>query len=218
MSKSSNGSRHLVAIGLLALVGASCGGDAADSTTTDAPVATDTPTTDAPATGAPATGTPVTEGPSTTDAPVATDPAPQTTGSSDASAAAATGLLRVTEVDFATGIATITNVGAEPYELVGHWICNRPEYEELPTDTLDPGESVETGFGGFSPDGGELAVYSSRDFDSSDAILAYVTWGAAGGRLSVAEAAGLWSGDPVVPTGDVITLTGDAVTADGWSG
>jgi len=42
-------------------------------------------------------------------------------------------------------------------------------------------------------------------------------WGGGGGRQSVAEGAGLWSGDPVAPSGDAISLTGEPGSAGGWS-
>ena len=127
------------------------------------------------------------------------------------------GDLQVTSVDFTTGVAVLTNVGTGNFDLNGHWICNRPSYAELPEEVLQPGEFVEVSLDGFSPDGGEVAIYSSNSFGDNEAILAYVGWGAGGGRQSVAVEAGVWSGEPVGPVGDEIVLTGDSGSADGWS-
>lgn len=124
--------------------------------------------------------------------------------------------LQVTSVDFTSGVAVIANTGDEPYELVGHWICNRPSYAEIADRTLAPGDIVEVSLGGFSADGGEVAIYRSPEFGNARDIVTYVDWGAGGGRQSVAEAAGIWSGAPVAPAGDSIALTGEPGSADGW--
>lgn len=125
--------------------------------------------------------------------------------------------LEVTSVDFTTGVAVITNNGDRDIDLTGHWICNRPSYAELPTGALMPGDTVEASLGGFSPDGGEVAIYSSDAFGDPDAMQTYVGWGAGGGRQSVAEEAGLWVGEPVQPAGDTIELTGAPGSAGGWT-
>lgn len=125
--------------------------------------------------------------------------------------------LEVTSVDFTTGVAVITNNGERDIDLTGHWICNRPSYAELPATTLAPGDTVEASLGGFSADGGEVAIYDSDAFGDSAAIQTYVAWGGGGGRQGVAEEAGIWVGAPVQPAGDSITLTGDPGSATGWS-
>ena len=125
--------------------------------------------------------------------------------------------LQVTSVDFTTGVAVITNLGDRDIDLTGHWICNRPSYAELPARELAAGESVEASLGGFSADGGEVAVYTSDAFGDPTAIATYVGWGGGGGRESVAEEAGIWSGGPVQPAGDTIELTGEPGSAAGWS-
>ncbi len=125
--------------------------------------------------------------------------------------------LQVTAVDFTTGVAVITNVGERDIDLTGHWVCNRPNYAELPARVLQPTESVEVSLGGFPAAGGEVAVYTSDAFGDPTAISTYVGWGSGGGRQPVAEDAGIWTGAPVQPTGDTITLSGDPGSADGWS-
>jgi hypothetical protein len=126
--------------------------------------------------------------------------------------------LQVTSVDYTTGVATLTNTGDQPYDLKGHWICQRPTYAELPDEVLDPGATYEASLGGFDAGGGEVAVYTSNSFSSSEDIVSYVGWGSGGGRQGVAEEAGIWSGGTVQPTGDAITLSGEPGSAGGWSG
>ncbi|MGI9644370.1 MAG: hypothetical protein ACR2O6_03570 [Ilumatobacteraceae bacterium] len=125
--------------------------------------------------------------------------------------------LEVTSVDFTTGVAVITNNGDRDIDLTGHWICNRPSYAELPAQTLAPGDTVEASLGGFVADAGEVAIYNSDAFGDPTAIQTYVGWGSGGGRQSVAEEAGIWSGAAVQPAGDKITLTGEPGSAAGWT-
>jgi hypothetical protein len=125
--------------------------------------------------------------------------------------------LAVTAVDLATGVVTITNTGAGELDLSGHQLCNRPTYVALPAETLAPGGSIEVTLGGLSADGGEVGLYTSADFGSSDDMISYVTWGSGGGRLSVAEASGSWAGDPIADPGATLTLTGEAGGAAGWA-
>ena len=115
-------------------------------------------------------------------------------------------------------VVPITNTGDQPYDLSGHWICQRPTYAELPSEVLEPGATYDASLGGFSADGGEVAVYTSNSFGSSDDIVSYVGWGSGGGRQGVAEGAGIWSGGTVRPAGDAITLSGEPGNAGGWSG
>ncbi len=125
--------------------------------------------------------------------------------------------LTVTAVDLGTGTVTITNNGTADVDLSGHQLCNRPNYLALPEVTLAPGDSIEITLGGIGADGGEVGLYMSSNFGSSDDLLSYVTWGSGGGRLSVAEAGGAWTGDPISEPGGVLTLTGDPGSAAGWS-
>ena len=185
------------------LVAVACGSDD-DSSDDPDPADTATDVTDAPAAGA-------------EDAAEEAGDASATTGAeAGADGAAAPSGLQVTMVSFADSTAVLTNAGDEPVDLTGHWVCNRPGYSELPAMELAAGESVEISMG-VSEGGGEVAIYSSAVFDSSDDLLAYVQWGSGGGRSSVAEAAGLWSGPPVEPAADGIELVGDPGSADGWT-
>lgn len=191
-------SRTIVALALaiaLALIAAACGSDGESTSTVTEPNTT---------------------GDSTTTT-VSSDSSAPTTVSNDTSApAASTSGLEVIAVDFVGGNATVANSGSEAVELSGHQLCNRPTYVALPDQTLGPGETIDVSIGGLTQDGGEVALYTSADFGSSDALVDYVTWGSGGGRLSVAEEAGQWSGSPATAEGDSLTLIGASGTADGW--
>ena len=146
--------------------------------------------------------------------------APETTTSEmsrgDASA------LVIVAVDFEAGFILIRNDGDEDYDLTGHWICNRPTYSELPSETLAPGRIIEidTAVIGLSADSGEIALYTSSDFASADDILRYVQWGSEShGRAVVAVAGGVWQdGDFVDNQGANIQSTGsNPVSEANWS-
>ena len=155
---------------------------------------------------------------STTAADTTIDDTAEGSDTSGGSATSANGLA-VTAVDTGAGVVTITNNGSADLDLSGHQLCNRPNYVAVPEETLAPGESIDVTLGGLAAGGGEAALYTSADFGSSDAMISYVTWGSGGGRLSVAESGGHWSGDPVAePADGSLTLTGDAGSASGWSG
>ena len=156
-----------------------------------------------------------------TDAPAETIADADTTAPSETdppeSAPDATGGLEVSGVSFDAGTAQLINMGDEPIDLTGLWVCNRPNYAELPAVELAPGDTIEIGVVGLIDAGGEVAIYTSNSFGSSDDIVSYVQWGAGGGRAPVAEQAGIWSGPPADPAPQGISLTGEPGTAEGWS-
>ncbi len=105
----------------------------------------------------------------------------------------------------------LTNLGAEPIELSGWFLCNRPSYAELPERTLAPGQRlvVHLGTAGedtdrevflerFSApgrDAGELALYRDGRFARAESMVDFVQWGGPGGpsRADVASDAGIWT-------------------------
>lgn len=120
----------------------------------------------------------------------------------------------------ADGAVTVTNTGSDEVTLDGFWVCNFPAYVPL-TGTLAPDESADVAaadLGGLAVEGGEAALYSSDAFDSPDAMIDYVQWGAGGGRGDVAAAAGLWpDGVTVTPTAELIELFGVPGDPEAWS-
>ena len=156
----------------------------------------------------------------TTETSDATNAATGTEAPDDTAAPAAEipdGGLEVSSVNFDAGTAQLINMGDEPVDLTGHWVCNRPNYAELPAVELAPGDTIEIGVVGLIDAGGEVAIYTSNSFDNSDDMVTYVQWGAGGGRSSVAEQAGVWSGPPAEPAPSGISLTGDPGSAAGWN-
>ncbi len=187
-------------LAVLALVAAACGGDdGAASTTQPAPTTTQPAPTTTTTQPAPTT----TAAPSTTQAP----------------AGGSTADLAITEVVFGDHF-TITNLGDSPVDVDGLWVCNRPSYVPLAAAVIAPGESIEVAASQLSvPDGGgEVALYSSRNFDDSSKLLDYVAWGGGGGRSTEAADAGQWpAGETVTVTGAIISAPTGGESAADWS-
>jgi len=151
-------------------------------------------------------------------------------------------IFEITTVSFGAPMMVITNVGDEAGNLGGHWICQRPSYQELPAIDVGPGESVaislggdvflpppgaltidgQLNLGGISADGGEIGLYSTDAFSSAEAIVSYVEWGDTGhGRSGTAVEAGVWDdGGFVATTGETAGIHQDTIfsmAASGWS-
>jgi len=211
-------SRFVLQVLLLGvLVASAC----ADDTVSTTVAATARATTSAPATtqAAATTTTPTTQAPATTAAPATTVVA-STTG------------LQIVQVgldtSFQEGWVLLQNTGNTPWDLTGHYLCQRPSYFALPDITIPagdiywvgvgaaidaPGVGANGAVGSFDPGGGEVGLYSSNSFGDADAILSYVEWGSTGhGRSSVAVAAGIWSTGDFVPV--LGSLTGAIIVID----
>lgn len=215
----------------LVLVLAACGDDStgADTTTTTAA----TSTTAAETTSSTAAET------TTTAADTTTTVAETTTTTADGPAGV---VFQIQSVSFGSPMVVIYNIGDEGGSLAGHWLCQRPSYAELPDITLEPGEGLAISLGGnvflpppglktadgqlnigaLDPASGEIALYSSNSFGSSDAIVSYVEWGNSDhGRSSVAVGAGIWeAGAFVATTADtaLIQITSFSDTSPaGWA-
>lgn len=173
-------SRLLAALVCLILVAAACSDD-------------DTPEAD---------GTPTTGADTATAEP---DDTADDGSEEDASAAATAPIeLSITAVSFANGTVTVQNDGPEPVDMGNLFMCNRPNYSAIGAGVVEPGATidVDASIVDLSADGGEVAIYTSQNFDSAGAILAYVQWGSAdGGRSSVAVAAGLIADGEFVDNG-----------------
>lgn len=139
----------------------------------------------------------------------------------------------INAIDLADDWVEIKNVNTVDANLTGWWVCQRPNYQQLPDGiTLGPAEIVRIYLNQSGTDtdneiymplsspltaDDEIALYSSNTFDSSDAIEVYLRWGSAAsageGRASEADAAGLWSIGTFVPVcGDNTGIVG---TGDG---
>ena len=220
---------------VLVLVVAACGDDdAGDTTTTQAATAT----TSAPATTEATTDETMTD--ETTADETTTSTATATTAADDMTMEGA--IFEITTVTFGAPMVVITNVGTQAGNLGGHWICQRPGYQELPDIDVGPGESVaislggdvflpppgtltieaQLNIGGIGASGGEIGLYSSNTFGSADAIVSYVEWGNTGhGRSGTAVEAGLWDAGGFVATTDATAgIQQDTIfsmSSTGWS-
>ncbi len=189
--------RRIVSLIALALIAASCGGDAADEATTTV-----------------SSAPPIT---------AATTTVPATTSTTTPEEPAASGHpLVIAAVDFEAGVVELRNDGSEPYDLEGHWACNRPQYIQVPAQVLAPGATVEVNAGSLllSADSGEFGLYTSSDFGSADAIIRYVQWGSdSHGRTATAVAAGVWTAGEFVDNGgaSIVSSGSDPVGAADWS-
>jgi len=194
---------------LFALLAAACGGG--DDTTADADVAT----TD--------------DGGESSDAVEADDDPTPTAPTTAAAPEGAVGIhdLQISIVEFGDdGFIEIVNNGDQDVDLNGIWLCQFPSYADLGTvvdgGVIAAGSSVQIPSGtagSISIDGGEAALYTSRDFGNSDAIFAYVQWGTGGGRSDVAAGAGIWpAGASVTPDPEFgnIELGGDPADPESW--
>ena len=151
-------------------------------------------------------------------------------------------IFEITSVSFGAPMVVITNVGTETGNLGGHWICQRPGYQEVPAIDVGPGESVaislggnvflpppgtltiegQLNIGGISASSGEIGLYSSNAFGSADAMVSYVEWGNTGhGRSGTAVEAGLWDdGGFVATTDETAVIQQDTIfsmSSTGWS-
>jgi hypothetical protein len=151
----------------------------------------------------------------TTAAAVTTTAAPAATTTTEGSDGPESNLdspLVVLEIDFDASFVLIRNAGTEDYDLSGHWICNKPSYNQLPDQVLAPGDVIEfdARLLGLDADSGELALYTSGDFESSEDIIRYVQWGSdSHGRTDTAVAGGIW------PEGDFVDNQGSSIESSG---
>ncbi len=243
---------RLVMAAAFLLTVAACADSGTTTTASTVHVDTTTTTTAAPTTTAAGT-VPATDPPTTTTAPpvttstpadsTTTAAAPTTTTTIAPTTTAPSAAFTVTAVVFGeNGFVEITNVGAAAGDIGGHWICQRPGYFEIPSQVLEPGESVwvatgtaasaasatavavfgaEGRLGQFSPRTGEVALYEGSTFSSPDLIRSYVEWGPEGGlpragRGSVAVEAGIWEeGAFVVIEEGAIGVTATTPPTDG---
>ena len=126
-------------------------------------------------------------------------------------------IVRIVLVDPINEYVTIKNFGTEPVDISSYWLCQRPQYDQLGESgsisivagdlVLEPGEEVQIDVspdgqsGGFTaitdlPDNGELGLFASSDFGSTEpeVLLDFVSWGGVTEptRADQAVTAGRW--------------------------
>ena len=125
----------------------------------------------------------------------------------------------ISEIDFNNNIVEIANTGTTAVDLSSYWFCNVPTYRQA-TDSgfsiaaSSTASSLTVGVGevlvlnitdNLAASNGEFGLYSSASFGSAAAIVDYVSWGAASGRDSVADAAGIWDDGTFIDTSSLIS-------------
>jgi hypothetical protein len=120
------------------------------------------------------------------------------------------------------GYVSLTNFTDVPVTLAGLVLCQMPNYFELPDVAVEPGQTVRVAVGDgaglenvvatnatlgeLAPADGEIALYTSRDFEDPAAMIVYLEWGSTPhGRSAVAVEAGLWIEDSFAPTSPTAT-------------
>lgn len=123
----------------------------------------------------------------------------------------------------------IKNLGTESVDISSYWLCNFPNYSQLSdlnvscgSLTLASGATVAIDdFDSFSESDGEIGIYTTDTFSSSNAMIDYVEWGSTGHeRSSVAVDAGLWTtGDfaPVFASDKSLSYDGEGDNASDWA-
>ena len=129
-------------------------------------------------------------------------------------------------------VAMILNDSPDAVSLDGWYLCQFPNYFRLPSRTLDPGQRLtvhagsdsggEISAGGalgfFDGDLGEIALYTSANFNSASAIRSYISWNGGGGCGNVARSAGIWGeSDVAADEGDTIVFIGGPLGADAYA-
>ena len=130
---------------------------------------------------------------------------------------------------YAEGTVELKNNGTDAVDVSTYWLCDFPVYEQIQNSNilcgsmiLDPGEIlVVNDFNTINNNDGEMGLYTSSNFASSNNIIDYVEWGFAGHtRANVAIAANIWSDGDFVPAfgaGESLSFDGSGETASDWT-
>ena len=228
------GTRGSLGVAALVLVG--CDDDDATATATAAATAAATETATAEPTDTAAATATATAEPTDTAAATATGEDDFGYGATELGSQIAAGGPIIEQVVLGGSDATmvIFNAGDTPASLDGWFLCSFPLYWRFPAVELAPGARLTVhagagadsatelfaggGFGSLLGGNGEIGLYRSAQFSSADAIVSYVGWGSAKGRLSVARSAGIW-GEATLEAGDgaTIAFSGGAPAAEAYS-
>ncbi len=136
--------------------------------------------------------------------------------------------VRINEVHEGDQWVELLNTGDAEVDVSGLWLCVRPEYSQVSelnalsgSMTIPAGGYLVVEWNAIKTSTGEVGLYESNTFESADAMLDYVQYGAAGqGRASVAVTAGLWDeGTYATAAADGQTLAflgGGATPVENW--
>ncbi|MEL7005838.1 MAG: hypothetical protein AAFN93_24380 [Bacteroidota bacterium] len=124
--------------------------------------------------------------------------------------------IRIIQVNSATDAVLIGNFGAASLDITAYWLCTRQSYVrlgDLTNVSLDLGGNqfvvLNRDLNDISSD---VALYSSNDFDSPEAMVDFMQYGAdvgASGRVDVAVSKGIWEEGTFVENSSPYTYQGD---------
>ena len=114
--------------------------------------------------------------------------------------------VRINEVHDADQWVELINTGDEAVDVSELWLCVRPAYSQVTSlsvlsgnTTIPAGGDLVVEWSAIQTGTGEVGLYETDAFESANAMLDYIQYGAAGqGRASVAVSAGLWEEDTYV--------------------
>jgi len=102
--------------------------------------------------------------------------------------------ITVLGVSFSSGTVTLRNDSDATVDFAGFYLCNRPQYAEMPPETLEPGATLDLDVTDLDirASAGEFGLFRSQSFDNAADMVAYVQWGRPdNGRSATAVEAGL---------------------------
>ena len=131
----------------------------------------------------------------------------------------------ISEVVFGPdGYVVITNSSADPADPAGLQLCQFPSYPDVPGGSVAGGGTVQmpgADLGGLDASSGELALYTSPEYENPDAVAGYVQWGETGHkREDPAVQAGVWEVGSFVDangSGRMAASGPDTMTAAEWT-
>lgn len=136
--------------------------------------------------------------------------------------------VRINEIHEGDQWVELLNTGSEAVDISELWLCVRPEYSQIAdlnvlsgNTTIPAGDYLVVEWDAIQSETGEVGLYETDAFESTDALLDYVQYGAVGqGRASVAVEAGLWGeGTYVTAAAEGQTLAflgGGSTPAENW--
>lgn len=136
--------------------------------------------------------------------------------------------IRILQVDPDARTITIKNFGSTPQNVSNFLICNEKSYAVIATLTdeqdltLDPNETLLLERA-LSTNASDVAIYSSDAFESTNAMLDFMQYGANignAGQIGVAVTKGIWTNGTFVGGAAPFDYTGDGteIGAGAWMG
>ncbi len=136
--------------------------------------------------------------------------------------------IRIIQVNATSDAVLIGNFGGAQEDISSYWLCIRNNYVQL--NTLVTGGGLNLANRQFvavnialNDNSSDVALYSSDDFSSPEAMVDFMQYGAdigSNGRVEVAISKGIWEDGTFVGNGSPYTYNGDGTQTKvgAWSG